>query len=281
MFARRITATITVGALALTLAGQAGAETQKVSWREVCRFTDDRLTEISGMAHSSIDPHLLWVINDSGDDAVVYGIDSRSCATVSEVRLRGVRARDFEGLASSRDARGRPQLWVGDIGDNRDSWPDVSIYRVREPRERGSTTRTPRRWRFTYPDRPHNAETLMVSVDRVWAATWQLASGGIYSVPLSSGVAIARRVGDVGPLTTDGSIHPSGTGFALRDYLDVHIYRGLPPGRRLATYALPPQMQGEAITWAPDGRSLFVASEKDTRLLRIYVPESIRSALDG
>ena len=267
---------IAAGALALTVAGEAVAETPQVSWREVCRFTDSRLTEISGMTHSSVDPHLLWVINDSGDDAVVYGVDTRTCETVSELRLRGVRARDFEGLAGGLDARGRPQLWVGDIGDNRDSWPDVSIYRVREPRERDSVTRAARRWRFTYPDRPHNAETLMVLRDRVWVATWQLASGGIYSVPLSSDVAVARRLADAGPLTTDGAINPSGTAFVLRDYLDVHVFRGLPPGRRIATYALPAQVQGEAIAWAPDGRSLFVASEKDDRLLRIYLPASIR-----
>lgn len=266
-------------ALALTSSGEAIANTSQVSWREVCRFTDARLTEISGMAPSSSDPNLLWMINDSGDDAMVYGVDSRSCETVSEVRLRGVRARDFEGLASGRDPRGRPQLWIGDIGDNRDSWPDVSIYRVPEPQERASVSRTARRWRFTYPIRPLNAETLLVNGNRVWVATWQLASGGVFAVPLSSGVAVARRVGDVGPLTSDGAINSSGTGFVLRDYLDVHVYRGLPPGRHLATYALPAQVQGEAIAWAPDGRSLLVASEKDTRLLRVYLPASVVSAL--
>lgn len=277
---RRIAVAVLVGALALTTAGEASGATPKVSWREVCRFTDVRLTEISGMTHSLSDPALLWVINDSGDDAVVYGIDTRTCETVSELRLRGVRARDFEGLASGRDARGRAQLWIGDIGDNRDSWPDVSIYRVREPNERGSFSRAARRWRFTYPDRPHNAETLMVFGERVWVATWQLASGGVYSVPLSADVAIARRVGNAGPLTSDGAINPPGTGFVLRDYLDMHVYRGLPPGRRLATYALPPQVQGEAIAWAPDGRSLFIASEKDTRLLRVFLPVSIVDALN-
>lgn len=280
MIAGRIAAVIAAAALMSPMVGIAFAETPKVSWREVCRFTDGRLTEISGMASSLIDRHRVWVINDSGDDAVVYGVDTRTCQTVSELRLRGVRARDFEGLASGRDARGRPYLWIGDIGDNRDSWTDVSIYRVREPLKQGSLTRTPRRWRFTYPDRPHNAETLMVLGDRVWVATWQLASGGLYSVPLSRGVAIARRVADAGPLTSDGAINPSGVGFVLRDYLDVHVYQGLPPGRRIATYALPAQIQGEAIAWAPDGRSLLVASEKDDRLLRVYLPTVVLRSLE-
>ena len=99
-------------------------------------------------------------------------------------------------------------------------------------------------------------------------------------MPLSRGVAIARRVADAGPLTSDGAINPSGVGFVLRDYLDVHVYQGLPPGRRIATYALPAQIQGEAIAWAPDGRSLLVASEKDDRLLRVYLPTVVLRSLE-
>src|SRR4030095_865406 len=29
--------------------------------------------------------------------------------------------------------RGRPALFVGDIGDNLDQWPEVAVYRVAEP----------------------------------------------------------------------------------------------------------------------------------------------------
>jgi len=58
----------------------------------------------------------------------------------------------------------------------------------------------------------------------------------------------------------------------LRDYLDVAVFEGLPPGTRSSTFALPFQPQGEAITWTPDGRSLLVASERDDRLLRVALP---------
>ena len=235
------------------------------------------------MTRSVRHPNVIWVHNDSGDEAVLYGVDDRTCATVAELRLRGVQARDFEGLASSVDDEGRAFLWVGDIGDNRDSWSDVSIYRVREPAKLGERSRSPRRWRFTYPDQPHNAETLMVSnsddTTGVWVATWQLASGGLYSVPLRKGVAIADRVGDVGSLITDGAIHPAGNGYVLRDYLDVHVFQGLPPGRRIAKLALPAQVQGEAITWTADGRGVFIASEKDPRLIRVDLPWWVLASL--
>ena len=161
---------------------------------------------------------------------------------MSELRLRGVQARDFEALASTRNARGRAALWVGDIGDNRDSWPFVTLHRVWEPKTLGTRSRRVKSWDFTYPDRPHNAETLMVSGRSVWVATWQLATGGLYSVPLRRTVASAERLDDVGPLTTDGSIHPDERGYVLRDYLSPRC--GLATGKKAATFALLRQVQG-------------------------------------
>lgn len=267
--------------LFLPLAGTSAASQESLSWREVCRFSDPRLAEISGMAHSLRHRNLIWLHNDSGDQAVVYGVDTRTCRTVSEVRLRGVKARDFEGMAIAKDARGRSFLWIGDIGDNRESWSSVAIHRVREPARVGITRSTPRTWRFTYPDRPRNAETLMVDGTRVWVATWALPSGGLYRVPLDSTVSTARRVGTVGPLITDGAIHPSGKGYALRDYIALHVFIGSPPGKLLVSLALPAQVQGEALAWTPDGRGLYLASERDDRLLSVELPARIAAMLDS
>lgn len=247
----------------------------------LCTFEDDRLTEISGMAPSIRHPNLVWVHNDSSDAARIYGIDTRTCETVAEVRLRGVTARDIEGIAASVDDKGRGVLWVADIGDNRDSWPDVGVYRIREPGELGQSSRRAREYRFTYDDRPHNAETVMVLGDRMWIATWQLASGGLYELvePDVDSIEVADRVGDVGSLITDGAIAPDGSAYVLRDYLDVHFFHGPPPGRKVATLALPPQPQGEAIAWTADGSALLIASEDDDRLIRVEVPWWVRASL--
>lgn len=252
-----------------------------------CELDDPRLVEISGIAPSIRHANVVWVHNDSSDAARIYGIDLGSCAVVAEVTLRGVDARDIEGIAASRDARGRPVLWVADIGDNRDSWPDVGLYRIREPAELGRTSRKVREYRFTYDDRPHNAETLLVDGGRVWVATWQLARGGLYELlelrrsrdRAGGPVAIAERVGDVGPLITDGAIAPDGSGYVLRDYLDVHFFHGLPPGRKVASLPLPAQPQGEAITWSADGAALLTASEDDERILRVQIPWWVRAGM--
>jgi hypothetical protein len=83
------------------------------------------------MAPSALHPGVMWIHNDSGDDAKLYALKLNDCSIVGELSLQGVSARDFEGLAAGVDPKGRPVLWVGDIGDNRDSWSDVSIYRIR------------------------------------------------------------------------------------------------------------------------------------------------------
>lgn len=246
-----------------------------------CTFTDDRLTEISGLAVSLRDPKLVWLHNDSSDDARIYGIDTGSCETVAEVDIANVVARDVESISASRDRRGRPVLWVADIGDNRDSWADVGLYRIREPKGRGEVSLDAREFRFTYDDRPHNAETVLVDGERIWIATWQLATGGLYELTKRSRTAVtsASKVADVGSLITDGAIAPDRSGYVLRDYLDVHFFQGQPPGRKVATFALPRQPQGEAITWTLDGTGLLTASEDDDRLLRVDVPWWVRAAM--
>lgn len=247
----------------------------------LCTFDDPRLVEISGLVPSQRHPGVIWLHNDSSDAARIYGIDADTCETVSEVTLKGVSARDVESIASGTDRKGRPVLWIADIGDNRDSWPDVGLYRIREPGNLGKRTRAVREYRFTYPDRPHNAETVMVDGDRLWVATWQLASGGLYELvdPSRRGVNIAERVGDVGSLITDGAIAPDGSGYLLRDYLDVHVFQGLPPGRKIATLPLPLQPQGEAIAWTQDSQGVLVASETDDRLIRAELPWWVRASL--
>ena len=244
----------------------------------ICELTDPRLTEISGMAPSQLHYGVMWVHNDSGDKARLYALQLSNCAVVGELTLRDVSARDFEGLAAGVDARGRPVLWVGDIGDNRDSWSDVSIYRVREPKKLGKTSAQTQRYRFTYEDRPHNAETILADPNsqQLWIVTKQMASGSVYALPKKlrkSGINIAKKVSSATGLITDGAIKPDGTTFVLRDYFQAQFFRGLPVGAVDEIVDLPGQPQGEAIAWLPGENAIAIASEDDDRLIRVDLPE--------
>ena len=241
---------------------------------EVCRF-DSRFDEISGMTYSQRHPGILYLHNDSSGGPRIYAVDARTCRTRATLTLAGAQARDLEAIGSGRDAKGRPILWVGDIGDNLDSWPEVRLLRVREPRVLRDQTLKVRTYRFTYPGGPQNAEALLADPrsSRVWVITKKLAHGALYALPdlRRDRVTVARRVQQEGGLVTDASVSPDGSRYVVRDYVDAQVYAGLPPGQRLGRVYLPFQLQGEAVTWTSDGSALLVASERDRRLLRVPV----------
>jgi len=248
----------------------------------VCKFSDKRFTEISGLAASIRHPGVLYLHNDSGDGPFIYAVDSSTCRTLATFTVSGMNPRDAEAIATGRDSAGRPVIWFADIGDNLDSWPFVTIYEIREPKNLSDKKVDAASYSYTYGDIPHNAEALLANPTKpqLWVVTKQLAHGSLYQLPFplsTVGVNIARKIRREGGLVTDGSVSADGLRYVLRDYDDAYVYAGLPPGRLIATVPLPFQLQGEAITWAPDGRSLLIASERDRRLLRVTLPMSALS----
>jgi len=253
----------------------------------VCLFTDLRLVAIRGLPAWIAHRGFLWTHNDSSGGPYLYAVDARTCRTLARVRVAGIPARDMEAISYGRDRKGRPVIWLGDIGDNRDSWPYVRLHRIREPKVivDGMTVNA-KTYRFTYSDRPHNAETLLAdpSSQRLWVVTKQLAHGSLYALPTPMSTAkvnIARPLRVEGGLITDGAISPDGRRYVLRDYVNATFFDGLPPGRQTSVVRLPLQFQGEAITWTPDGTALLVASERDDRLLRIEAPVASRAVPSG
>jgi hypothetical protein len=268
--------------LSVLAVGPAAAVPAADDVTEVCRFSDDRFDEISGMTYSQRHQGVLYLHNDSSGGPRIYAVDASTCRTLATLTVDGIEARDLEAIGSGRDAKGRPVLWLGDIGDNLDSWPEVRLHRVREPKVLRDRTLTPRTYRVTYPDRPHNAEALLADPrsSRVWVVTKQAAKGRIYALPRDAdrgSVTVLRPVGEAGAFVTDGSVSPDGSRFALRDYVDAEVSDGLPPGRDPQRVYLPLQLQGEAMTWTADGTALLVASERDDRLLRVPVASAPRA----
>jgi hypothetical protein len=268
----RLAAAVAAALLGLALPASA----QEVEGAEVAlRLQDPRIQESSGMALGRRHPEVLWTHNDSGDDARLFAVgpDGRTLATLT---LAGVEARDWEGMAAGRDDRGRPALFVGDIGDNNGVWPEVAVYRVGEPARLRDATVPAVRYRLRYADGPHDAEALLVDPrgDRLYVATKGPAGGGLYRAPARLApdrVNLLRRVARVPPAVTDGAFAPSGRGFVLRDYQGAFAYTA--PGRRVGAFQLPLQLQGESITVSADGRSVLAGSEgPDSEVWRVPLP---------
>jgi hypothetical protein len=265
---------------ALSLAPPAVA-TGRAEAEVLLRIGDPRVLESSGLAASRRHPGVLWTHNDSGDAARLFAVD-RDGRVLATLRLAGVQARDWEALAVGRDDRGRPALFVGDVGDNLGVWPSVTVYRVAEPpRLRDATVRA-QRYRLRYPDGPRDAEALLVDPrsNRLYLASKDEAGGSLYQAPAtlrSDRVNLLRRVRRVPALVTDGAFSPDGRLLVLRDYQRAFLY--LASGEKLATVALPLQPQGESIAFSADGGSLLSGSEgAGSEVWLVPLPEAARPA---
>lgn len=246
-------------------AGPARAESVKL-----CRLDALVLPEISGLAASAIHEDVVWAHNDSGGGARLYALDTRTCDVLATLTIRGISARDPEALAAGTASDGTPVLWWADIGDNTRERRHVEILQIPEPVELRDADVRATTYRVRL-DQPEDAEALLADGDRLWIIGKGLISGTVWRLPhplRADRPARAVSVGVEEGLVTDAAMRPGG-GFAVRDYTEVRIYAGLPPGDLIGRMPLPAQVQGEAMTWTTDGTALIIASEGDDRLLLV------------
>ncbi|HUF31174.1 MAG TPA: hypothetical protein VMM77_11040, partial [Gemmatimonadaceae bacterium] len=99
------------------------------------------LVENSGAAMSFAQPGVWFTINDSGNDAVLFALDTTG-ADRGAWRITGAQNRDWEALTfgpcMSGDSLTAPAdpprcLYIGEVGDNYARYGSVIIYRVEEP----------------------------------------------------------------------------------------------------------------------------------------------------
>lgn len=240
----------------------------------VLHLQDPALVESSGLAVSARHDGVLWTHADGGSVAQVRAVDERG-ETVAVVTLEGIDPYDPEALAPGRDGDGEPALFLGDIGDNREERPDISVFRFREPSDLRDQT-VPADWyRFTYPDGPHDAEALLVHprTGRLVVVTKDLSGAGVYRAPrdlvtTDAGTNRLVRVADAPSFVTDGAYLPDGR-LALRTYTSVYVYDR--PGSEIGSADLPVQPQGESL--AVDGSRLLVGSEGErSAVYRVAAP---------
>jgi hypothetical protein len=184
---------------------------------------------------------------------------------------------DVEALAPA----GPGSAWVGDIGDNLASRPDVTITRV--PVGRGDRTVQPTSYRLTYPHGATDAETLMRNpvTGRLYLATKNVFGGILYAVPrhlTATGTNRLTRVGQVTQIATDGAFFPDGRHLVVRNYTSATVY-DWPSLQRVGTFDLPPQRQGEGIAVGPDD-TLYLSSEGiGSPVVATRLPAKIRQAM--
>ena len=243
----------------------------------VGRIEDPDITESSGLVASRDNPGVLWTHNDSGGEPTIYCVTlvGRSCGTWT---LAGADAIDWEDIALGPGPGGGSFLYVGDIGDNERARQSVTVYRLPEPAvEQGGRAVPAEALEFRYPDRSHDAETLLIHPDTgdLYVVTKELSSrSDVFraTAPLRSGetfVSVGKiRISDLLSDRTGGDISPDGTRVVLSTYSAAYELE-LPAGASFDEIWVQPlteidvgaREQGEAITYSADGTALFTTSE--------------------
>ena len=243
---------------------------------------DLSITESSGLIASRLNPGMLWTHNDSGDyDPYLYCLrmDATSCGRWS---LGDVDPLDWEDIATGPGPlEGVSYLYLGDIGDNALARGGVTVHVVPEPlvgeEGEGGTLEAMTAIELTYPDGPHDAETLLVHP----------VSGDLYIVTKGPGtrakvfkadaplapkmelVEIASfEIADNFPALTAGDISPNGKRVVFSTYIAAYEKKVPTAGGFDAVWGAPttkvdvgPTTLREGIAYSLGGRTILTTSE--------------------
>lgn len=267
------------------------------------------LIENSGATMSITQPGVIFTINDSGNEPILFAIDTTG-ADRGAWRVLGATNRDWEAIASgpcgatpASDPATTPQrcLYIADVGDNEAERRQVTLYRVREPRTdttQGIGSIRAESLSFTYEDRRHDVEAMFVAPDGsvnlitkrpLRTLVRRLRPALVFSVPAiawGGGAATARRVDSLPAIRpgsapnrviTDASLSLDGKLLAVRTYWQVYIFATDSATGRVRS-SIPPSIcnvamlgerQGEGISWLGGTTQLLLTSEGRSEPLRV------------
>lgn len=239
----------------------------------------DPLEELSGLVASRTHDGIYWSHNDSGNAFELFALDA-SGAIRARFPLEGATPRDIEDIAVGPCGEGADEscVFLGDIGDNRYRRPEARIYRMPEPSSLDGQVRTVEVLRFRWPEKPRNAEAMVVdpTTGAVYVWTKETRSLGVVHRleglrPDATGQAVAvteiRAPGGAG-LPTGADVHPGGDRLLIRTYSAAWELRR--PGSSTLEDVLEAepievpvriQSQSEAIAYTHDGLGYLIATE--------------------
>lgn len=246
----------------------------------MCRIEDPEVDESSGLAPSLTQPGVWYTHNDSGDVPRFFRFDESGKVT-GVFTLEGAQAVDWEDMASAR-VGGKDYLYFGDIGDNAARRASIAVYRVEEPTGAGRALASFDRFDLTYPDGPHNCETLFVrpgTGDLYLVAKTPKGPAGVYRLDGTArpGKHELKRIGEINVpgalepmrLITGGDGSPDGRFVVLRTYLGAYEYAAGSGeafdewiAAKPTAIVLAGELQGEGIAYSRDGRWLVTSSER-------------------
>jgi hypothetical protein len=265
------------------------------------------LKEASAAVLSPASPGLLWTINDSGNDPMVFAVDTNG-RQQGAWRVDGARNLDWEAAASGPCAAGGGPhcLYIGDVGDNSAIRRVVTVYRMTDMPPEGGRSLAAETLTLRYPDRAHDVEAMYVMPNGTMYfitkrplkdPAGRLRPALVFSLPASAwdadSVVTAQLVDSLplvpgtGPIRmiTDAALAPDGRHLAVRTYTEVWLFATDPESGRVRADVRPTicdlsqleERQGEAVAWLDaTGRLLLMSEGQRSPLWAIECPTPLR-----
>jgi hypothetical protein len=258
-----LAALVSACAAAAALGAPARAADDKPS--VLFRYTDQRITESSGLAVSLRHRGVVFTHNDSGNPPQVFAVDTKTGNTTATLTLNGASDRDWESITECAGPGG-PMIWIGEIGDNLAIYKTYRLLGVREPADLRTGDVPYVSYDLAYADsKARNAETLLCrpSDNHLFVVSKQDAGqAAVWAVPtpLQQGrVNVLHRVAGAPAIVTDGTFLPGSKYVVLRGYTEAWVLDA--EWRTVATFTPPIQIQGESVTAMGDRSALLFGSE--------------------
>ena len=263
-----------------------------LSGRPMGKIESEALRELSGIAASRRNPGVLYVHNDSGDAPQIYAINEKA-QLLGTCHIRGTTERDWEDIAVGPGPDlDRPCVYIGDIGDNGAKRPEIIVYRVPEPKVDAVTpfnqmTIGPAEaLRLVYPDKPRDAETLLVDplTRDIYIISKRELAPRVYraAYPQSTTQQIKLEqvaVLPLGTFPTGGDVSPDGRRVIVRGMFNAAIWERPASEPLWQAFSGPPKAipiaqepQGEAICFDSKGAGYFTISEGRHPTLYHFAP---------
>ncbi|WP_423148060.1 hypothetical protein [Rubrolithibacter danxiaensis] len=244
------------------------------------KVKDRRLREISGLVFSVQNQDKIWVHNDGRQRMKLVLIDEKG-NTDAVFRSKDI-ITDWEDIAIDvKGKKGKPYVYVGDIGDNDAKRPVINVVRFAEPAagDEQELQNTEKIY-LKYPDGSHDAEAMFIDpISRqLYIITKREENVGVYSAPISAGAGdtvLLKKAAklnlkgvDVLRWVTGADISRDGSQILIRSYGYVYYWKrntgqSVEQALREEPDVLPhaSEIQGEAIGFIPEGNGFYTLSE--------------------
>jgi hypothetical protein len=243
----------------------------------------NEITESSGITASRCRDNVYWTHNDSGGDAFLFAVNEKG-KKLGTWKVTDAKNTDWEDIAAFKDEKGKCSLYIGEIGNNKRTRSEMTIYKVAEPKisdsDKDSSIKKPIKTEsaeainFKYTDGNYDAETMMIhpKTGDIYVLTKSLIGASeVFKVGKKTEKVASFSVPALpNGLLTGGEISSDGKRVIICDYFNAYeitlpkeaknfdeIWQEKP-----LIIELGERKQGEAICYTADGKAIIATSEK-------------------